>query len=102
MAVAGSIQSIRLEILRIPGLQPSNCGEPTEVKEADDIREAYDAATEYIDENPSTNCATVGADYRVRCFQATVFPVKFEKVDNNTICFYHGTLKVKYPANFSF
>ena len=89
-------------ILRIPGVQPSNCGEPTEEEVAEDYREAYEEVTAYLEENPFSHICTIGADYRVKCWQATVLPVKLEKVDNNITCFWKQTLSVEYPKNFSF
>lgn len=103
MAVAMSIQKIGDSIARIPGLQPSNCGQPTEEQTAEDYREAYELATAYVEENPASNICTIEADYRVKCWQADELPVKLEKADNNIICFWkESTLKVKYPTNFSF
>ena len=78
VAYARSVQEMPSQLqdlLRISGLQPSYCGEPTE-EEVADYREAYNTATSFVDENPASNICTIGADYRVKCWQATEFPVK--------------------------
>lgn len=94
---SNNIQSI--EHHKIPGYQPINCGELKHHERAErTAREAYRTATKWIGEDPFSNCCTVGSEYRVKCFQATVFPVKLEKVERNVIFFYSSVLNVEFPA----
>lgn len=90
---SSSLQKI-VKVTRKEGFQPCNCGDPTEEEIAETYRDAYEIVTAHIDKDIFKNCATIGADYRVRCWQATASPVKLEKVDKKTVLFCSPFLKV--------
>lgn len=61
---------------------------------AGNYRDARREAEKFILGNPSNNCCTIGEDLKVKCWQATEFPVKLKEVDESNIFLYSDILRV--------
>lgn len=80
---------------KMNGYQPSNCGQPESERTGLSKREAYGAATAYIEKDIFHNCCTIEADNRVKCWKATVLPVKLKKVDRRITLIYSELLNLQ-------
>ena len=75
---------------KVTGYQPINC-KVTDCKSPPfkSKTEAYKAASSYLMENdPWHNCCTIGADNRVKLWEATELPVKLKNVDKRITFFF--------------
>ena len=79
------------------GQQPANCGEPEKQITGLSGRDAYRAATSYIEENPMHNCCTIEADNLVKCWKASAGPVELQEVDNKITFIYSEYLQLPNP-----
>ena len=81
--------------LKIPNYQPQNCGEPIHESVEEGLREAYRAATAWINKS-KRYCCTVGLDSRVKVWEATE-PVKVEEVEEDIALLCSKSLNVSWP-----
>ena len=81
---------------KMKGYQPANCGEPKEEITGISSRDAYGAATYYIEEDPERNCCTIEAD-NLKCWKASAEPVELEEVDKKITFIYSEVLHLQNP-----
>ena len=77
---------------KVKGYQPANYDKPEKQIPGLSSREAYGAATRYIEEDPVHNCCTIEADNLVKCWKASAGPVELEEVDNKITFIYSERL----------
>ena len=78
------------------GYRPTNCGEPKDEISCLTSRDAYRAASDYIDGDPYNNCCTAeedGESVKLYLWKATELPVKLTKGTSSTVFLYFKELK---------
>ena len=82
---------------KMKGYQPSNCGKPEKEITGLSDREAYRAATGYIDQDPFHNCCTIEADNRLKLWKASAKPVELEEADQKITFVFSENLHLQHP-----
>lgn len=80
---------------RISGWKPANCIEYRVISNQLSVREASTCMTDYINQDPESNCCTLEADNKLTLWKATVLPVKLTKTKESTTLVYNKALEVE-------